>query len=303
MDDDSNNNLPYGALSLRSQNINAEVMVWDEDGNVGINTTTPGFKLHVNGDAKVSNTLYTNTVDATGVISAGNIDVTDDAMIGDTLFAGAFEANAIGKENISDEVGIASAASTDFYDMPMTWASYLSREITVPTAGYILATGFARLIIEHDVSGLTSASIAFSDLPDNTNGAISSTFFFGSSADAGNYTMTAPVQRLFYVPSGGTYTYYMLGNGEDDGDVGISGRQMDLLFIPTVYSSKDGGITGAEDNIFSAHDTEADRINPIDAPPKSGARTISLDALESKLTRLLTEVQEVKREMDILKNQ
>lgn len=53
MDDDANNNVPNGALGLRSQDLAAEVMVWTESGNVGIGTTNPATKLHVNGTARV----------------------------------------------------------------------------------------------------------------------------------------------------------------------------------------------------------------------------------------------------------
>jgi hypothetical protein len=47
MDDDSNNNIPDGALGLRSQDLGGEVMVWTEDGKVGIGTTSPQGKLDV----------------------------------------------------------------------------------------------------------------------------------------------------------------------------------------------------------------------------------------------------------------
>jgi hypothetical protein len=47
LDDDSNNNIPDGALGLRSQDLGSEVMVWTDSGNVGIGTANPQEKLHV----------------------------------------------------------------------------------------------------------------------------------------------------------------------------------------------------------------------------------------------------------------
>jgi hypothetical protein len=55
MDDYTNNNLPIaGSLSLRSQNINQEVMTWASNGRVGIGDTSPDAKLDVVGDLQLS---------------------------------------------------------------------------------------------------------------------------------------------------------------------------------------------------------------------------------------------------------
>ena len=47
MDDDSNNNIPDGALGLRSQNGGFEVMTWTLDGKIGIHKTEPEYPLDV----------------------------------------------------------------------------------------------------------------------------------------------------------------------------------------------------------------------------------------------------------------
>jgi hypothetical protein len=58
MDDDSHNNLPdTGSLALRSQNSGKEVMVWTDDGHVGIGTTQPSAELDVNGDMEANGNL------------------------------------------------------------------------------------------------------------------------------------------------------------------------------------------------------------------------------------------------------
>ncbi len=58
MDDDSHNNLPdTGSLALRSQNSGKEVMVWTDDGHVGIGTKEPSAKLDVVGELELNGDL------------------------------------------------------------------------------------------------------------------------------------------------------------------------------------------------------------------------------------------------------
>jgi hypothetical protein len=71
MDDDSNNNLPdTGSLALRSQNSGKEVMVWTDDGHVGIRTTEPSAELDVNGDLKVTGAYKGNITSSSGTDGA-----------------------------------------------------------------------------------------------------------------------------------------------------------------------------------------------------------------------------------------
>jgi hypothetical protein len=71
MDDDTNNQIPDGALGLRSQDSGVETMTWAENGNVGIGTgaSSPTEKLDVNGTARLR-VMSTGT--GTNVVVDGN---------------------------------------------------------------------------------------------------------------------------------------------------------------------------------------------------------------------------------------
>jgi hypothetical protein len=72
MDDDSNNDLPAGALGLTSQGAGAEVVVFTEAGDVGIGKTSPGYRLDVESNASaVQGTSTTGGYGVSGNSSSG----------------------------------------------------------------------------------------------------------------------------------------------------------------------------------------------------------------------------------------
>ncbi len=249
MDDDLNNNMNPGAISLRSQNGSIEAMTWEENGFVGIGTANPQQRLHVNGKAIVSSMLGINNTSpndaldvvgdaqVTGDINAGgDVDVTGALTAGS--ITGNYAANSINNTDILDEVGLASIRASNWIGLTTSWTPYLTREITVPAAGYILAVGRATIYTDHGASGSTLSSVAISDQPNAIEAETCSSEGYSSNVGAGRYYCTIPVQMLFHTPSAGTYTYYMVARKGDDNSAEIYNRQLDLLYIPTGYSSK-----------------------------------------------------------------
>lgn len=130
-----------------------------------------------------------------------------------------------------NEPGVAFAR--DETVIPMTPGQVdvlISRSITVPTSGYVLALGEASLYV-----GATStlAAIGLSQSP--------STFLGAQEVDwlsSGAQYAPIHVSAVFEVPAG-THTFYMIGTLSGGsmtvGDLGLS-----LVFLPTAYGIVDG---------------------------------------------------------------
>jgi len=206
-------------LNIAETNVADYRLYIKEGGNVGIGTSDPTAKLHVAG----------------------------------TFHADAFETDAIGSENVRDEVGIAYASDNTLYeDLTTSWTSYLTKQITIPTAGYILALGSCYTIIDHGITDATAVTFTVSDLPDSPNGGggFISAIRIGSNVGAGNYHFTMSCQRLLY-KSAGTHTFYLISHLTESNEVSIVSPEMALIFLPTAYGSKSGVIsTNPEDNVY-----------------------------------------------------
>ncbi|MBD3218820.1 MAG: hypothetical protein GF310_11115 [candidate division Zixibacteria bacterium] len=268
-------NYYQGGLNIAETGVQDRRIHISDGGNVGIGTAGAEEKLHVYGNAKIK----------------------------DTIKVGAFEEDAIDRHNIVDEVGIASAVSSSLCMLSPSWYSCLSREITVPTSGYILAMGCARIELIHLVSGETGAEVGFSGLPNDINEGVPQEFLLDFNVSAGNYYVSIPFQRLFSV-SQGTHTIHMIARESADNNAWLKNRQMTLLFIPTVYASKRGVTTSdPEDNISDAGispDLFMDLASDSKAT-RSHATTISSSHntdLSEQIKTLTAQIEELKRRME-----
>ncbi|MBU0983828.1 MAG: hypothetical protein KKA42_08160 [candidate division Zixibacteria bacterium] len=217
-----------GGLNISETSVADYRLFLQNGGNVGIGTGSPSARLHVNGGAYING----------------------DADVAGTFHADAFEANAIGRDNIIDEVGIAVApTSSTTQTIADTWTTYHSREITVPTAGYIVALADASIEIDHGLSGYCSVYIGIADSPDSQPDHVN-TLYLGNDFNEGTIRTTLATKKLFYCPSAGTYTYYLQGIHYGDDAPQISNKTVFLLFIPTVYSSKNGVAEAIGDDIL-----------------------------------------------------
>jgi hypothetical protein len=258
-----NGGLNFSETTVADYRLNIEV-----GGNVGIGTGDPQDRLHVAGDARID----------------------------DTLRVGALEADAIDRHNIVDEVGLASAFSTDPEGIGTTYSSFLSKQITVPTGGYILALGIAQISLDHGVAGMSYGYVGFSDLPDNLNGGTHQGILLGFDVPSGTYSVSVPCRRLISVSSPGTYTYYMLARRYEDNPATMYNRQMDLIFIPTGYGS--GSAAGGVELTTSVPGNMDNQAGGTSLTNGSPSALGKIEQLESEIAALRQTIAELAVRVD-----
>lgn len=272
MDDYTNNNIPDGALGLRSQDSGAEVMVWTGDGKVGVRNTTPDATLDVNGDVQVSGTLQ-----------AGEI-------------SGDYADNSVVLDDILNEPGIASAAASGPLSLSTSYGALLTRQITVPASGYILALASVRVFLDHGMSGPSEFAMAVSTEPDDIGASLKWWHYLSSNQDRGSYYVTISGSQLFYAPAQGTYTYYLIGKRHADNSAWAYSRSLNLIYLPTVYSSK-----GIDDALGSGTDNDGPSsvVEPPELAEKYGDAPDEVD-YQQQIDRLTAELEALKNRLEAI---
>lgn len=209
MDDYTNNNMPAGALSLRSQDAGLEALTVLEDGKVGIGITSPTRKLHVNGSAHVR----------------------------DTLYAGALDPSLISSGRQPNEPGLAMNMSISSVSLSYSNVLITDETITVPDSGYVLAFGMATGSMDHtwgdndDIEITITKSSAY--LPPTNRARVR----IPMNAGSGSYVFTLSPIATFYVDGPGEHRYSLYGHRNGAAATEVTYARLTLLYVPTWYGT------------------------------------------------------------------
>lgn len=260
-------NFPEGALSLYNSAGAVETMTWLENGNVGIGRTNPTRKLHVDGSIQID----------------------------DTLYAGAINPPLMAASRLPDEPGIASAKAHDvggMISLTHDLQTIISRQITVPAAGYVLALGHSWITYDHTYNDYDAVQLAISEITTNVD--YERTAHFGTSANVGtgDYSCTLNPHAVFRVTAAGSYTYYLLGKKFDAVSASVLNADLTLVYVPTAYGTVETTpvyySTPPLKSIYGQSSTS-------DTEPK--ARSTSVDVSE-ELRLLRSEIELLKKRID-----
>jgi hypothetical protein len=214
MDLYSNVNLPNGALSLHSQDANKEVMTWLEDGRVGIGTTSPRDKLHVDGSARVEDTLFTHTVVATSIVG---------------------------------QPGLAHSAWSSYRGLGKDRVTVFDTvTIQTPGPGYILLLLSGRLQTDHTWNETVHASWGISTNPDTLGLLTVNTWQNSINDPSCRIYRTGALHTVVRVPARATYTYYAVGvaSWNCDDYIKIGPGEFTALYIPVAYGDVESSSAG-----------------------------------------------------------
>lgn len=201
-------------MALRTDNT-ARLTVEHTTGDVGIGTASPTARLHVNG---------------TGLFS-GNLSVTSAAGNGSV----ALPNDAISAAETLDEPGVASATANAFINLDGTTQTLLSRQITVPAAGFVLVIGSFEVSAAHTNGTQSSANFGVSAVAGTFPLTQSLNYLVSGAAPTGSYLSPISVHGLFQVAAG-THTFFLLGD-EAFGNLSVDDLSLSLLFVPSSYGT------------------------------------------------------------------
>ena len=198
----------------------------DVTGSVGIGTTTPSNPLTVVGNANVTGSLGIGVTPPLGVLHVN-------AAAGDTSVR--LPDSSVASVECLDEPGVASATNSPSIGLDGTVQTILSRDITAPAAGYVLAIATGQATISH-VNGTTSSVIfGVSD----TAGAFPAnqdvSLVIGSTVSSGLFYVPVTVHGLFSVAAGAR-TFRFLAD-ENSGSWNVEDMQLTLVYFPTAYGA------------------------------------------------------------------
>lgn len=204
-------------------------------------------------------------------------------------------ANAISNSELEDEPGVASSKDTAIYDVTSaTPQSMISRTITPPTDGYVLALGQAAVRILHTQGTFTEGAIGLSDDGVNFGSAQDVNLQITSNAASGNYSFPAHMNATFAAAEGTPLTIHIVAQ-ETGGNIRLEDLSLTLLFVPTAYGTVDPARPapgGDQDEVSRPPQSPSD----IQAEQEESRRWNS-DRIEREIAKIRAEMDELQRKL------
>lgn len=147
--------------------------------------------------------------------------------------------DAVSASEVLDEPGLASNNDTGLTALTSaTPASVISRTITPPANGYVLALGQSAIRVTHTQGTSTEGAIGLSDDGTSFGTAQDVNVQISSNAPSGPYAIPAHVNGVFTVSGGVPKTIHIVAV-EANGNINVEDLSLTLLFVPTSYGTVD----------------------------------------------------------------
>lgn len=154
---------------------------------------------------------------------------------------------AIDAHEMFDEPGVAERhANSLSTDIDSFVSAALSRTISVPGPGYVLAMGNAEVLVGFVNGSDQGVNVGLSDKNNAFYDGIELSMDIPGGRATGSYNLLFSPTMVFPVTAAGSYTFYLVAS-EDGGQganiVRVSDAQITLLYVPTAYGTVGTGVT------------------------------------------------------------
>ena len=206
-------------------------------------------------------------------------------------------ADAVSAGETLDEPGVAGATSETATSVGTSLTALLSRTISVPADGYVLAIGTCDLTFFHSAGTTDNMTVGVSTSASTLPANHDISYSIGAALTTELYTFPITIQGLFQV-SAGMQTLYFLGRRSGAGAI-ASDKQLVLAYFPTAYGTvsltaapgapelKDGpgpnqGLTAAN---LEEERHEAERFNDERLRQELESMRAKLQSIEDRMVR------------------
>lgn len=201
-------------------------------------------------DAVGASEIAAGAVGTSEILDGGitSVDLATNSVGAAAIAAGAvgsseLASSAVDATKMSDEAGVASISSgTDIALALGTPVNVVSRTISAPTSGYVIATATVNAELGHAPPIDDSEVLMSISLTSATHDAGNLVrFLLPFTATAGVYRASLSATDVFSVAAG-SRTFYVVAESQDGLSNTIMDSNLNLIFVPTAY----GTVTAAE---------------------------------------------------------
>ena len=149
-------------------------------------------------------------------------------------------ADAISTPEILNEPGAANNINNARVVLSANDNLTLSRTITIPGSGYVLALGTAEALITHATGTTSTIQVSVSrDCDASPTGPLTqqTNIVLPASLPSGLYRQTVTVHGLFQANAAGSTTYCIYGYKASSTNVEFDDQNLTLLYVPTAYGT------------------------------------------------------------------
>jgi hypothetical protein len=194
-----------------------------------------------------------------------------------------------------NEPGLASATNTNFTAMGAAIASLLSRTLTPPAGGFVLALGQCVARITHTSGTATSGAVGLSDDGVGFGTAQDVNVQIATGAASGSYSIPVHLNGVFTATAGTPVTVHLMGS-ETSGVIEIEDISLTLLYVPTSYGTVSPtllAVGDGEDALARGPQTPGEVLSE-----KLASQEANAARLEQELSAIRTAHLALRAEMD-----